>query len=315
VAIAAAVLLFTSVRIGGCCLAQWVYTLVCYRHRRRRSATQRRDAQPLAALVPDLRLRQHVDRVGNRVGLAVCGDGVTAVVRLAPTARPDSRTLLAVLRDAFASTTVPLAGAQVVVWTVAGPLQPFATAPEPVRVYWLALRFRPGQAPQAAAARGGGENGAMRAAASAALSLTTRLDDAGYASTVLDRVALGRELMVAMGAKANTVPASAADVWETWGAWSAAGLRQVCYLPGRSLNPAKLLDRWVPGAAFSCVSYTLERSLWGHVRGEVVVRLGASTANGARKPAPGSAFGSGAVPTTGQHYRYVRQTLPLAIGQ
>jgi type VII secretion protein EccE len=315
VALAAVVLLSTSVRIGGCCLSQWAYALVCYRHRRRRPAPQSGYAQPLTALVPDLRLRQHVDRAGNRVGLALCDGSLTAVVRLAPATRPDPRTLLAVLRDAFASTTVPLAGAQVVVWTVAGPAQPPDRMPEPVRVYWLALRYRPGQAPQAAQARGGGEVGAMRAAASAAFSLTMRLDEAGYASAVLDRVALSRELMVAVGAKANAAQASVPGLLETWGSWSAAGLRQMCYRPDRSLNPATLLGRWVPGAAFSCVSYTLGRTPWGHVRSDVVVRLGASTANGERRPAPGSAFGSNAVPMTGRHYQYARQTLPLAIGQ
>jgi len=314
VALAAVVLLSTSVRIGGCCLSQWAYALVCYRLRRQPPVRQTGDAQPLAVLVPDLRLRQHVDRAGNHVGLAMCDDSLTAVVRLAPATRPDPRTLIAVLQDAFASPMVPLAGAQVVVWTVAGLAEPPAAVPEPARVYWLALRYRPGQAPQAAQARGGGEVGAMRAAASAAFNLTMRLDEAGYTSAVLDRVALTSELMVAVGTKANT-PASAPSLMETWGAWSAAGLRQVCYRPDRSLNPATLLDRWVPAAAFSCVSYTLARTPWGHVRSDVVVRLGTAAANGGRRPAPGSAFGSNTVPTAGQHHRYARQTLPLAIGQ
>jgi type VII secretion protein EccE len=316
IALAVVVVVVTAVRVRGCTLLQWAGTLARYRRRR---TVQSRAADPLTALLPGLRLRQHTDRAGNRVGVAIYSDGVSAVVRLAPATRPDPGTLLAVLRETFTSTTIPLAGAQLVVWTVAPPEQASAhravAAPEPARVHWLALRFRPGQAPDAAEARGGGEAGAIRAIASAALSLTVQLEDAGYSGTVLDQVALGQELMVALGAKANVAPESAGAAGETWGAWWAAGTRQACYLPDRSLDPAQLFGRWVPGAAFSCVSYTLGRTAWGRVRGEAVVRLGASTAAGARRPAPGSAFGRGTVPASGQQLRYALRTMPLAISQ
>jgi type VII secretion protein EccE len=303
----------TSVRIGGYCLWQWEPVLVRY-WQRRRLATMHRTAEPLSALVPDLKLRQHVDRGGNRVGLAIYGDGLTAVVRLEATTRPDSGALLESLKDAFASTTIPLVRAQLVVWTAAMPLQAgrrYADAtPEPMRLYWLALRYGPGQAPQASEARGGGEIGAMRAVASAAVSLAVRLDDAGYASTVLDRDSLSQELVVALGANAGAASASAVGLRETWRTWFAAGIRQACYLPDRSLDPAELLGSWAPWAAFSCVSYTLRRTVRGEVRGEVVARLGAT---GTRTPEPGSAFGRHPVPTTGRHQKYVLRTLPLAI--
>jgi type VII secretion protein EccE len=308
-AAAGAVFVLTSVRTGGRCLSQWADTLVRYRRRR---GARRGAAEPLTALLPDLRLRQHVDRAGNRVGLAVCGDGLTAVVRLTPTTRADPGTLLAVLRDAFDSSTIPLAAAQLVVWTVAAPRQggrhQAAAAPEPMRVYWLALRYRPGRAPDAARARGGGETGAMRATASAALGLVVRLDEAGYPSAVLDQDALGQELLVALGASATT----AAHVREGWRSWSATDIRQVCYLPDRRLDPADLLDRWIPEAAFTCVSYTLTRTARGQVHGESAARLGTPRARGARPPKPNSAFGGPATPTTGRHHRYVLRTLPLA---
>jgi type VII secretion protein EccE len=312
-ALAVVVLLLTSVRIGGCCLSQWAVTLVCYRHRQR-TAPRRTAATPLTALVPDLRLRQHVDRAGNCVGLAACGDGLTAVVRLAPAESPDPRTLLTVLRDVFASTTIPLAGVQLVVWTVSAPPQTdpaVNAAAAPLRVYWLALRYRPGQAPHAALARGGGETGAVRAAASAAIGLAVRLDEAGYSGTVLDRACLEQELMVALGAAASAAAESAADVRETWRTWSAAGVPQACYLPARSIDPAALLGTWVPWAEFSCVSYTLGRTARGHLRGEAVVRLGGGT-TATRMPTPGSALGAHAVRATGRHHRYVVRTLPLA---
>lgn len=319
-AVAVAVVLTTSVRVSGCCLSQWACTLAGYR-RRQRSAARRPAAAPLATLVPDLKLCEHVDRAGNRVGLAVVGDGLTAVVRLAPGARPALDELLTVLREVSADTMIPLAGAQLVVWTAAAPPQPGRAGRVPMRLYWLALRYRPGHAPRAALARGGGETGAMRAAASAALGLAVRLDGAGYSSTVLDRVLLAQELEVALGGAAGTSSQPPPAVRETWRSWSAAGVRQSCYLPDHSLNPAVALDRWVPWAAFSCASYTLAATPRGQLRGEVVIRLGdtrpasgTTSVTRARRPTPRSEFGRFAVPTTGRTQQYVLRTLPLAMG-
>jgi type VII secretion protein EccE len=312
--VACLLVVHTSVRIGGYTLWQWESVLAQYRQRRK-LATVHRTAEPLAALVPDLKLRQHVDRAGNRIGLARYGDGLTAVVRLEAATRPDPAALLTALRDSFTGTTIPLVRAQLVVWTVSVPLQAgrnyVDASPEPLRVHWLALRYAPGQAPGAAEARGGGETGAMRAAASAAVSLAVRLDDAGYASTVLDQASLSQELMVALGANVNAATASVVGIRETWRTWFAAGIRQACYLPDRSLDPAELLNSWAPWAVFSCMSYTLHRTVRGDVRGAVVARLGTT---GTRAPTPGIAFGRHAVPTTGRHQNYVLRTLPLAIG-
>ena len=302
----------TSLRIHGRCLAQWADTQGRYRYRRvsarRRGAQDGAVADPLAALLPDLGLGEYVDRAGNRVGLAATDGGWVSAVRLGPTAETNIGTLIDVLRHTYAGTTIPLACAQLVVWTAAPPeIPPFApqqaqqsqqaqssqapdldmtmtlpawghsgqhgqptrpipnpaanpalnSAPDPaarprtsrapMRVTWLALRYRPRLAPHAAAARGGGELGAARAAASAALGLVAQLDAAGYPANALDQSELGQELMVAVHG-ANPAPPA---VEETWSDWTAGALRQACYEPRRGVDPAELLDQWVPDAAFT----------------------------------------------------------------
>ncbi|OLE20698.1 MAG: hypothetical protein AUG49_24320 [Catenulispora sp. 13_1_20CM_3_70_7] len=376
----------TSLRVHGRCLAQWADTQARYRFHR--LAARRRDkaeagagVEPLGALLPDLGLGQYVDPAGNRVGLAASDGGWVAAVRLGPTAEPDVRALIGVLREAFEGTTIPLACAQLVVWTAAGPggvetetdastdtstdastdpsatsngtaalngaeasnstetpdlsktvslpaftqdlattvtvsalmpdlsetvtlpilrpepeTPPPATPPTPppptgpMRVYWLALRYRPRQAPHAALARGGGELGAARAAASAALNLVASLDAAGYPADALDQLEFGQELLVR----------------QTWRDWSTGRLHQVCYLPRRSLDPAELLSRWTPGAAFSCASYTLSRTPRGRVRSESALRIAGKDVAGLAPPVP-------AVRASGRQQEFVLRTLPLAV--
>ena len=172
----------------------------------------------------------------------------------------------------------------------------------PMRVTWLALRYRPRQAPAAALARGGGELGAARAVASASLGLVSRLDEAGYSADALDQSELGQELMVAVHGADPAPP----TVQETWHDWSAGALRQVCYEPHRALDPAALLSRWTPGAAFTCASYTLSRTARGRVRGEAALRIAAVDAEGLRPPFP-------AIRANGRHQEFVLRTMPLAV--
>lgn len=374
----------TSLRVHGRCLAQWSETQGRYRYRRlsaKRRAEAEAAAAPLAALLPDLGLGGYVDRAGNRVGLAASDGGWVATVRLGPTVEPDVGELLAVLREAFADTTIPLAGAQLVVWTTAGPTQTptqvqpsgpesapdpadltatvthntmppggfsqdldmtvtlpalkpaaanvpaadldvtvtlpamtpsalAAAAPAPapllprgpMRVYWLALRYRPRQAPHASLARGGGELGAARAVASSALGLVSRLDSAGYRADALDQMELGQELLVAL----NAGDPAPSEVRETWRDWSSGHLRQVCYEPHRSLDPAGLLAQWAPGAVFTCTSYTVSRTPRGRIRGATAMRIAGPDLEGLQSPVP-------AVRANGRHQEFVLRTLPLAV--
>ncbi|WP_344668003.1 type VII secretion protein EccE [Catenulispora yoronensis] len=424
---AGALIGMSSLRVHGRCLAQWTDTQGRYRYRRL-SAKRRAEAEaeaaaaPLATLLPDLGLGGYVDRAGNRVGLAASDGGWVATVRLGPAVEPDVGALLAVLREAFADTTIPLAGAQLVVWTADGsaarsasmaepadgdgddedgpetpdptqdPADLTATVPHnvlppggfppldldttmtlpvlrpgaanqassppppppssastsaaadldltvtlpaltpqalaaigssahpapnqppapavpvpvpvnrgPMRVYWLTLRYRPRQAPHAAMARGGGELGAARAVASAALGLVSRLDSAGYSADALDQMEFGQELLVAL----NAGDPAPSEVRETWRDWSTGRLRQVCFEPHRSLDPAGLLVQWAPGAAFTCSSYTLSRTPRGRIRGASAMRIAGPDVDKLVPPVP-------AVRANGRHQEFVLRTLPLA---
>ncbi|MBS2540011.1 type VII secretion protein EccE, partial [Catenulispora sp. NF23] len=320
-----------------------------------------------------------------RVGLAATDGGWVSAVRLRTTEGPHIGALLEVLREVYTGTTIPLASAQLVVWTApppeaaprqqaqqarqpSGPVSPdqvstrtLATMPAPIspdlsetmslpampspdlsetmtmqamtgyqghgpgpapqsqppgqpqvqpqpqnlapmRVTWLALRYRPRQAPYAAMARGGGELGAARAVASASLGLVSRLDEAGYAADALDQAELGQELMVAVHGADPAPP----TVQETWRDWSAGSLRQVCYEPHHALDPAALLDRWTPGAAFTCASYTLSRTARGRVRAEAALRIAGLDGAILEPPFP-------AVRANGRHQEFVLRTMPLAV--
>ncbi|WP_370381760.1 type VII secretion protein EccE [Catenulispora sp. GAS73] len=410
----------TSVRFRGRHLAQWTDTQGRYRYRRvntrrKKDGPGTGTAEPLAALLPDLGLGEYVDRAGNRVGLAASDGGWVSAVRLRTTEDPHVGTLIEVLKAAYAGTTIPLASAQLVVWTAAPPEAPLqqqaeqaeqgrhghqgrqssseALSPDlvetqsletmpppdlsvtqsltampspdlsetmtmqaitgampppgqqpakqsgkqparqsgsaspasasqgsqsaqasqssqqqqpqqlaPMRVTWLALRYRPRQAPSAALARGGGELGSARAVASAALGLVARLDEAGYGADALDQAELGQELMVALHGADPAPP----TVLETWRDWSAGTLRQICYEPHRALDPAALLGRWTPGAAFTCASYTLSRTARGRVRSEAALRIAGVDAESLKPPFP-------AIRANGRQQEFVLRTMPLAI--
>ena len=168
-----------------------------------------------ASWLPGIRFRRQVDRAGNRAGMAEPDDSLVAVVRLTPTGNPDPAVLLEVLAAAFERTDIRLAGAQLVVWAVPSPPRAQYYGDhrdtEPIRVHWLALRYHAAGAPAAAAARGGGQTGAARATATAALTLAGRLAEAGYGGVVLDEAELRQELLVALGSDHAALGGNAAS--------------------------------------------------------------------------------------------------------
>ncbi|WP_439378101.1 type VII secretion protein EccE [Amycolatopsis lexingtonensis] len=287
-AVAGAVVLLTSVRFAGRHLAGWALTWTVFRLRRH--DTRRDSPDPLLSVAGPVKVRQHVDRAGNRFGVAEVDGGWSALVRLTPgTGAPGA--LADILREAYRRTDVPLASAQLLTWAI-------PRGDQVLRVRWLAVRYRPDLAPIAALARGGGDLGALRSTASAALSLMGALAEAGYQSTVLEAGELAKELRVALGVQG---PASGApEGWRSW-TWG-GGAPQMCFAP----RTPRALDLAVPGAAFTATSYTLTRTAGGKEKAEVTIRVGARP--GAPVPAPPSA-----VPLHGRHGAGVRQTLPLAL--
>lgn len=286
-AAAGLVVLLTSVRFAGRHLAGWTLTWTAFRLRRH--DTRRDSPDPLLSVAGAVKVRQHVDRAGNRFGVAEIDGGWSALVRL--TQGPGAPgPLVEALRSAYRRTDVPLASAQLLTW--ASP-----RGEQVLRVRWLAVRYRPDLAPIAAVARGGGDLGALRSTASAALSLMGALAEAGYQSTVLEAGELAKELRVALG-----VQGAASAPPDRWRSWTWGDAAQVCFRPRSS----RVVDFAVPGAAFTATSYTLTRTAGGREKAEVTVRVGARP--GALVPAPRAA-----IPLHGRHRAAVRQTLPLAL--
>jgi type VII secretion protein EccE len=282
------VVLATSVRFAGRHLAGWALTWTAYRLRRH--DTRRDSPDPLHRLAGPVKVRQHVDRAGNRFGVAEVDGGWSALVRLTPGSAAGTP-LVDVLHAAYLRTDVPLASAQLLTWAI-------PRGEQVLRVRWLAVRYRPDLAPVAALARGGGDLGALRSTASAALSLMGALAEAGYQSTVLEAEELAKELRVALGVQgvANGAP----DRWRSW-TWGNAA--QTCFTP----RSPRVVDFSVPGAAFTATSYTLTRTPGGREKAEVTIRVGARP--GSPLPAPGIPV----VPLHGRHGSGVRRTLPLAL--
>ena len=318
-AVALGIIVVTSVRWSGLCAYQWL--AVFLRFRRRQEIVKNSD--PLATAVPGIRFRRQIDRAGNRAGLAEIGDSLTAVVRLTPGASPNPDVLLDLLRSAFERTDIRLAGAQLVVWAVPSPPRTRYYGDqrdiEPMRVHWLALRYRPDDAPAATAARGGGETGAARATATAVMALAGRLAEAGYAGVVLDEPELRQELLVALAsdhpALSNPALGNAQvefAVRETWHDWSIGTLRQTTYQPRIAAAGRALLGRFVPQAAFTCTSYSLRRTKRGDLRGESTIRVGMHpTARKATVRQIAQALGIPLLARNGRHARSVVDTLPL----
>jgi type VII secretion protein EccE len=318
-AVAAVTIIVTSVRLSGLCCYQWVGVLFRYRARRAGQRPAKR-TDPLTAVVPGVTLRRQIDRAGNRAGLADLGDSLSAVVRLTPTASPNPALPLAVLVNSFDRTDIRLAGAQLVVWSMPSPPRARYYGDqrdlEPMQVYWLALRYRPADAPVAALARGGGDTGAAKATATAALALVARLAEAGYSGVVVDEPELRQELLVALGSDHSTLGGAAFTVKETWHDWSIGTLRQLCFAPRTERDAVAMLGKWTPQASFTCTSYSLRRTSRGEVHGEGRVRIGVHpTARVPTAAALGRALGVELLSRNGRHGSSVADTLPLALPQ
>jgi type VII secretion protein EccE len=308
---AGAVLVFaaTSFRRGGLCLYQWTGVRLGYLRRAKPSPSQ----DPIEAVLPGLRVLRHVDRAGNRVGLACVGADRIALVRLPSGVRPDFDVLVTALRDTQQRTDIPLAGAQLVVWTVPGP-----TSVEPMRIFWLALRYRPSVAPGAALARGGGSTGADRAAASAALGLVGRLAEAGQSAAVLDEPELRQDLLVALGADprafAGSTPGArpVVKVEETWRTWSIGRLTQSCFATGPRVA-TEVLGVLVPGTEFTCSSLLLRRTPRGTTEISVSLRVGYVAKHAQQRPeAMIKRLAGDLYPTNGRQSAALHRSLPLA---
>ncbi|MBE1485517.1 type VII secretion protein EccE [Plantactinospora soyae] len=296
----------TSVRIGGQCAYQWAVIFVRYRRRRRGTSDQ---PAPTAvhSLAPRLLVQTQTDRSGNRAGVAAVGDdtGYTVVVQIAPTAQPDSARLVSVLHQAFDRADNPVSGARLVGW--AAPV-----GPAPVRVYWLALRYRYADAPWPALARGGGAAGGRRAAASAAQRLRSDLADAGYPSTVLDTPELYHALFVAIGADRGAVSGSRYHAVESWRDWSVGEVRQACFTPRSAADQVPLIGLCAPGASFTCTAYALRRTAQGRVTATTTVRIGLPNSAPYTPGQVAAKLGVRLIATDGRHRENVLATLPLA---
>lgn len=299
----------TSIRRGGLCLYQWLGVRVGYWRRSRPAGSQ----DPIEAVLPGLKVMRHVDRAGNRVGLAAIGPDRLALVRLPSGVRPDFDVLVTVLREAQQRTDIPLAGAQLVVWAVPGP-----TSIEPMRIFWLALRYRPSVAPGAALARGGGATGSDRAAASAALGLVGRLAEAGQSAAVLDEPELRQDLLVALGADprafAGNTPGArpVVQVAETWRTWSIGRLTQTTFAPGPRVA-TEVLGVMVPGSEFTCSSLLLRRTPRGTTETSVSLRIGYLAKHAQQRPtATVKRLAGDLYPCNGRQSAALHRSLPLA---
>jgi hypothetical protein len=292
--VAVLLLAATSIRFAGRHLAGWALTWISYRLLRHHGPVLATD--PLHALSPDFRLRQHRDRAGNQCGIAGAGDGWSALIRVS--GEPPVDTLLTALRAACADTDIPLAGAQLTIRTQGED-----------RVYLLAARYRPVQAPLPALLRGGGEGGELRATARAALALMATVSAAGHRCTLLEVGDFATELRAALGGH-TPGPAPA----EGWRWWSAGGTTQASFIPLGRPDPVSTLLARAPGASVTVTSYTLWRTDSGKVRDELTVRL--VNEEGTRLPPRARdirAVTGPLIPLYGRQATGIRRTLPLAL--
>jgi type VII secretion protein EccE len=303
-AITAAMLVIglTSVRAGGLHAQQWA--MVYARYRLRRPVIDPAAATPIRALLPRLHVHTHVDRAGNRFGIASIDENLdySVTLRLAPLTRPNPATLISLLRNAFDRPDLPLHAASLVAWTA-------PANPAPVTVHWLALRYRRDESPLPAQARGGGADGGRRTVANSALRLSAELSAAGHANTVLDTPELHKDLLVALGSGPV-----ARRITESWREWSVGGLRQACFLPRRAIDALPLIGRHAPGSAFTCVAYTIGRGDTGTLHDTAAVRLSPATTQPRLTPKSVAArLDPRLTLANGRHGQHILATLPLAL--
>jgi len=314
--IAAAVLAVaaTTVRVGGLCGYQWLWLAIRFAFRRRPGDPA---TTPVLALEPKLTITAHAGRGGDRSGVASIGDGGegghSVTIRLADGPAPNPAALISVLRKAFDRTDVPLSAASLVAWSTPG--RP--VTPAPLTRYWLAIRYRQDQAPAAALARGGGADGARRAATAAAARLVHDLAEAGYDSTVLDPQELHDDLITATGTghDARYVAASAVGyrARESWHDCTLGTHRQVCLVPAAAEDVLALIGHCPPATTFTSTAYTLRRSAWGTATATAAVRVGLPNYRTRLSAEQRTQLG-GMIRADGRHRRTTIATLPLALG-
>ncbi|HEY8473790.1 MAG TPA: type VII secretion protein EccE [Natronosporangium sp.] len=321
-----------SVRYHGRALPEWLTARRRFRQRVRRG--QRRPRIPIEAVVPGVDTRGHADRAGNRVGLLADGPAWTAVLRLDPI--PDQplvdrlRTLLDELAAVVGDDRLDVDAAQLLGWSVpATAANPGPGSPPVLRTFWVAVRMLPTLHPASVAARGGGEQGEVRSAATAALRLATRLRQRGYGLRVLDGSALTDELGSSLGlappprnrnGRPLPVPVRPPVPAERWRWWSLGGLHHACF---RVRRPPRQQARLAvmfgllakPPAVTTCVSVVFRRG--GPAEGEVFVRVAVSADRdpravraALRRAAAG--LPGRLAPMHGEHLPGVRATIPLA---
>jgi hypothetical protein len=303
----------TSIRFDGLCVYQWVG--VYRRFRGRRAVHAKRSGDPLQTMLPGLRISQHVDRAGNRAGVAKVDDSWVSVVRVAPALPVDPRVLLGLLRKAYDRTDIRLCTAELVTWSVPSPPRARYYGDErdtqPLQIHWLALRYRPSLAPAAALARGGGDTGAVRAVASAAIALVNEVAKLALSAVALDQNDLRQELLVALGVGGS---GGGVKITETWQDFSFGPVRQIGFGTRVGKDDLAVLGRWVSGAAFTATSFTLRRDQRGRVRGTGQVRVGVRPTEarmGIRQLS--KMLGVRLLSRSGRQELAVRGTLPLAL--
>jgi type VII secretion protein EccE len=323
----------SSIGYRGRRLPEWVLARVRFR-RRTRLWRGHRPRLPIGAVVPGVDTRGHADRAGNRVGLLSDGPAWTAVLRLDPI--PDGvlvdrvSGLLDELARAIADDNVPVDAVQLVGWSV-----PAAQGggPKALRTFWVAIRLLPGLHPAAVEARGGGEQGAIRTAAVAALRLATALRQRGYGLRVLDGAELTDELGTSLGleppprgaaGRPLTAPRRGLAARETWRSWSLGTLHHACFRmrrpPRQRARLAALFNLLArPPAVTTCVSvlYTRDESGRPSPRPEVVLRVAVPADRNQRAVRhalrhAASGLRGRLTPMNGEHLPGVRATIPLA---
>jgi hypothetical protein len=190
-----------------------------------------------------------------------------------------------------------------------------------VRTCWVAVRVRPRDCPHAVAARGGGEAGALRATAVAALRLARDLTEAGFPAQVYDEADVRAQLRVSLGAEPAAVGAGSGALLaprpaEAWRYWSTGMLRQYCYRPRRAADAERLLGRTASfPAVFTCTSLLLRRRRDGRLDRRTLVRVGmpvgrhhAEVDRAVRRD-----LGAPLVRLDGEHGPTLAATIPMAI--
>jgi type VII secretion protein EccE len=325
----AGLIVVLTLRYRGRALPAWLGARVRFRRRLRRR--QRRPRIPIEAVVPGVDTRGHADRAGNRVGVLADGPAWTAILRLEPIPEPALadrlRALLDELAGAVADDRLDVDAAQLVGWSV--PAAAGAERSPVLRTFWVAVRMLPALHPASVAARGGGEQGEVRSAATAALRLASRLRQRGYGLRVLDGSALTDELGTSLGlepprrgtgGRAPQAPGRVPTPKEMWRWWSLGALHHACYRLRRPPRQrARLAAMFTllarPPAVTTCVSVLFSRG--GPSQGEVFVRLAVpadrnprAVRTALRRAASG--LRGRLSPMNGEHLPGVRATIPLA---